>query len=411
MASNDNMSVNNSDDDKEVNIAIAAIIISTLALLGVILQYIQTIIATANGLPNRDKAVMGLWAPFARIRWGFFHVEVEYEAPIIFLAPNDNKNGPVEGIPWYVDGTPESCSQTRIEGPVPDPESARTSKHKYGSPGLTRERVHTVKNELATWILVISAAQKMERDSLAWEQRKWNDSGTSRPSLELTATGQIKSSLSVNIMPIKRSFDKHPSMRKPFATTAFCHIIELCAILGIFWKEFDRDNNKYRAEGNGYSVLGSRISDFGLVFTFEKPGWPLYLKNRVIPTDEIKEVCFGNVPSFYRPKNEDQHWKQPVNEQNDLKTLQLGSRAEIAETLNLIRCNEYTTRCYSDPSKRHTHLFPGSYSPSSFFLSHLAYQYTHVDSHIRGLGNARASSTYHEQALHLSSQSRDFPFE
>jgi len=347
-------------DKDEVNIAIAAIVISILALLGVILQYIQTIISTANGLPNRDKEVMGLWAPFARIHWGFFHVEVQYEAPIIFLASNDNTNGPVEGIPWYVDGTQESCLQTRVEEPTPDLEFGRSPEHKLGSSGLTRERVHTVKNELATWILVISAAQKMERDSLAWEDQKWRESSTSRPLLERTDKGQIKASLSVNIMPIKRSFDKHPGMRKPFATTAICHIIELCAILGIYWKEFDRDNNKYRAEGNGYSVLGSRISDFGLVFTFEKPGWPLYRKNRVIPTAEVKEACFGNVPTFYRPHSEDQHWRQPINEQNDLKTLQLGSRAEIAETLNLIRCNEYTTRCYSDPSKKHTHLFPGA---------------------------------------------------
>ncbi|KAM7183663.1 hypothetical protein V8F20_012537 [Naviculisporaceae sp. PSN 640] len=351
MASNDN---NNSNNDNEYYVGIAAIVISTLALFGVVLQYLQTIVATANGLPNRSKDVMGLWAPYTRIRWGFFHVEVEYQSPIIFVASNDNLKGPLEGQPWYVDGTAESCHQTRVEEPPPDPEFGRL-------PGLTRERVHTVKNELATWILAISAAQKMERDSLDWEQHKWRRSGMPFPeaSFERTKTrNQIRASLAVNIMPITRSFDKHPAMRKPFATTAICHIIELCAILGIYWKEFDRDNNKYRAEGNGYSVLGSRVSDFGIVFTFEKPGWPRYQKNRVIPTSEVKELCFGNVPTFYRSPEEDDHWRQPINEQTSLKTLQLGSRAEIAETLNLIRCNEYTTRCYSDPSKKHTHLFP-----------------------------------------------------
>ncbi|KAM7211867.1 hypothetical protein V8F06_012742 [Rhypophila decipiens] len=328
------------DNDNEYHVGIAAIVISTLALLGVVLQYLQTIFATANGQSSRSKEVMGLWAPFTHGRWGWFHIEVKYESPIIFVSSNDNKKGPEDGIPWYVDGTAESCQETRVEEPPPDPE--------LGGSGLARERVHTVKNELATWILVISAAQKMERDSLGWERRKWAASRTPFP----------ETSLSVNIMPITRSFDKHPAMRKPFATTAICHMIELCAILGIYWKEFDRDNDKYRAEGNGYSVLGSRVSDFGIVFTFEKPGWPRYLKNRVIPTSEVKEVCFGNVPTFYRPAEEDEHWRQPINEQTSLKTLQLGSRAEIAETLNLIRCNEYTTRCYSDPSKKHTHLFP-----------------------------------------------------
>ncbi|KAK3312082.1 hypothetical protein B0H66DRAFT_570027 [Apodospora peruviana] len=351
-------------DDKSNNdyyVAIAALVISTLALLGVVVQYIQTIVATANGLPNRDKEVMGQWAPYTRIRWGFFHVEVEYEAPIIFLAANDNPKGPLPQIPWYVDGTPRSCQETRVEEPNPDPELGGGSKDsslaRSGESGLTRERVHTVKNELATWILVIGAAQKMERDSRAWEQSKWGAPGN-QPDLPKTADGRVYASLAVNIQPWKRSFDKHPAVKKPFATTAICHIVELCAILGIYWREFDRDNNKYRAEGNGYSVLGSRVSDFGLVFTFEKPGWPRFLKNRVIPTTEVKELCFGNVPTFYRPRNEDENWKQPVNDQSDLKTLQLGSRAEIAETLNLIRCNEYTTRCYSDPAKKHTHLFP-----------------------------------------------------
>ncbi|KAK3688904.1 hypothetical protein B0T22DRAFT_512812 [Podospora appendiculata] len=334
----------NSQDSLNDKVAIAALVISTLALLGVVLQYVQTILARSYGLPYRDKEVLGKWAPYARLKWGFFRVEVEYEAPIIFLAANNNENGPQEGIPWYVDGSHESCVQTRVEDPTADPEFSQTA--------IARERVHTVKHELATWIHLISATQKMERDSKIWETNKWRQANMQQPPLPKVV------SLVVNIQPMKRSFDKHPATRRPYATTAICHIIELCAVLGIYWKEFDRDNNKYRAEGNGYSVLGSRINDFGLVFTFEKPGWPQFKKNRVIPTAEVKELCFGNVPTFYRPENEDVHWKQPVNEQASLKTLQLGSRAEIAETLNLIRCNEYTTQCYSDPKKKHAHLFP-----------------------------------------------------
>ncbi|KAK3323120.1 hypothetical protein B0T19DRAFT_442618 [Cercophora scortea] len=332
----------NSQDSLNDKVAIAAPVISTLALLGVVLQYVQTILARSYGLPYRDKEVLGKWAQYARPKWGFFRVEVEYGAPIIFLAANNNENGPQEGIRWYVDGSHESCVQTRVEDPAADPEFSQT--------GITRERVHTVKHELAAWIHLISATQKMERDSKIWENNKWRQANMQQPPLPKVV------SLAVNIQPMKRSFDKHPATGRPYATTATCHIIELCAVLGIYWKEFDRDNNKYRAEGNGYSVLGSRINDFGLVFTFEKPGWPQFKKNRVIPTAEVKELCFGNVPTFYRPEKEDVHWKQPVNEQVNLKTLQLGSRAEIAETLNLIRCNEYTTQCYSDPKQKQSYL-------------------------------------------------------
>ncbi|KAK4173024.1 Mod-A [Triangularia setosa] len=330
----------------EEKVAIAALVISLLALLGVVLQYVQAVIGRTNGLSIRDKEVLGKWADHAKLSFKWFRGEIQYEAPIIFMAASDNTRGPVDGKEiWYVDGTLESCEKTRVELPRNDPGS--------------RERVHTHKNELATWILAIEAAQMMERDSKEWEVNEWNksarESGTRSP-INFPFNGPV--TLAVAIQPMTRSFDKHPAVKKPYATTAICHIIELCAVLGIYWKEFDRDNNKYRAEGNGYSVLGNRVHDFGLVFTFEKPGWPRFEKNRVIPTAEVKELSFGNVPTFYRDRKDDINWKSPINEQKDLKTLQLGSRTEITETLNLIRCNEYTTQCYSDETKKHVHLFP-----------------------------------------------------
>ncbi|KAK3389579.1 hypothetical protein B0H63DRAFT_556706 [Podospora didyma] len=341
--------------DKQDQIATAALVISTLALLGVVVQYVQAVLSKVNGLPSKDREVSGLWANYAHIKWRAFRADVEFEAPIIFLAPNNNMKGPVHGKPiWYVNGTGESCDEIRVSRLPSDPEAAQRAMVQRTQSGLTREPVHTVKNELVTWILVLEATQKMEADSKRWERIKWSNTN-----VHYTLPGDKDFvSLSVNIQAMKRSFDKHPTIKKPFATTTICHLVELCAMLGIFWKEFDRDNNKYRAEGNGYSLLGHRMPDLGLAFTFEKPGWPRFEKNRVIPTAEVKELCFGNVPTFYRPQSEDEHWRQPVNEQPELKTLQLGSRVEIAETLSLMRCNEYTTLCYSDPAKKHVHLFP-----------------------------------------------------
>ncbi|KAK3986861.1 Mod-A [Cladorrhinum sp. PSN332] len=339
------------NDPREVDVAIAALVFSVLALLGVVFQYFQAIIGRTNGRWIRDKAVMGKWADYAKLRLKSFSGEVEYEAPIIFLAATDNVRGPVEGKEiWYVDGTDESCNKTRVDPPPPDRTDATLTQRVHH-----RERVHTVKTELATWVLVISAAQKMERDSKNWEDRKWR-AISALPNRNVPGTTPV--SLAVAIQAMTRSFDKHPAVSRPYASTTICHIIELCAVLGIYWKEFDRVNDKYRAEGNGYSLLGMRVNDFGLVFTFEKPGWPRFEKNRVIPTSEVKELCFGNVPTLYRLREDDEYWKEPINEQAELKTLQLGSRTEIAETLNLIRCNELTTQCYSDPTKKHIHLFP-----------------------------------------------------
>lgn len=136
-----------------------------------------------------------------------------------------------------------------------------------------------------------------------------------------------------------------------------CYIIEFCVVFGIYWKEFDCDNNKYCVEGNGYSVFGNRVYDFGLVFMFEKFGWLRFEKNRVILMFEVKEFSFGNVLIFYWDKKDDRNWKVFINEQKDFKMLQLGSCIEIVEMFNLIWCNEYMMQCYLDEIKKYVYLF------------------------------------------------------
>jgi hypothetical protein len=145
--------------------------------------------------------------------------------------------------------------------------------------------------------------------------------------------------------------------------TTMCHIIELAGALGLYWKEFNRNADKYRAEGNGYILTGSHVSDLGLVFSFLKSGRARFADNRVIPVDEIKQLCFGFVPTiFCRPEDED-HLKYPFDEPKDLTALQLGSRREIAETLLVIGCNTSTANYFID-DKKLAHLFPGKWLPN-----------------------------------------------
>ncbi|KAH7176143.1 hypothetical protein EDB81DRAFT_897212 [Dactylonectria macrodidyma] len=40
------------------------------------------------------------------------------------------------------------------------------------------------------------------------------------------------------------------NMRKPYATSTICHVVEAIAMLGIHWKVFNRSENRYRAQGN-----------------------------------------------------------------------------------------------------------------------------------------------------------------
>lgn len=350
----DNNDGGSSIDNAELIVAIVALIIAIIAFLTAVIQLAQSIIATAKGLPNSDERVLGKWAGYSRQRLRFLRLEVEFESPVIFLAPNNNERGPVKDPKtgrdtpiWYADGSDESYENFRVTHDK-DEDAIKEA--------LGRERVSSVDNELATWIALLSAIQKMEKDSRLWEWSQWRAASSPQPDLS-----QQPITLAVGIQRKKRSFDATPGVKRAYATTTISHIVELAAVLGIYWKEFDRDGNKYRAEGNGYSLLGSRVDNFGVVFHFEKTGWSDFEHTRIIPAQEVKEICFGNLPTIYREKNDeaDKNWRFRRMEQNTLQTLQLGSRQEVIDTLSLIGCNTNTALQFQrDDLKLTTHLFP-----------------------------------------------------
>lgn len=423
------------------SLAIAILVFSTVSFVIVLVQLAQSVFANARGLPNCNEKVLGLWAARSGLRlrhvWHYLKAEVEFEAPIIFVAVEGNPRGPLRPKQtniMYARGDETSQKDYRVDlkkeivvdyttptkppareptpapgaGDRPDPRSWPTRFRLGKSPRLAagngetgqgtgngaaahaggeldppatssdedaarrqvappiirkpRERIATIAHERVTWLTLLIAVQRMERDSLEWDNAQWDHVGMLQPQITM------KQKLSVGIQVLKRSFETNPSVKKPYATSTICHIVELAAMLGIYWKEFDRKNDRYRAEGNGYSVNGYRIADFGIVFAFEQNGWPAFEETRLIHAIEIKEYCFGNVPTIYRNHHDDVDWEIPYRGQQKfgrgIQTLQLGSRKEIAETLSAIGCNTNTVFYYLGEDYRHIHLFPGK---SSFY--------------------------------------------
>lgn len=360
------------DDNIEANASIAALIIATIAFFAAVAQLTQSIISAARGLPNCSSDVMGNWARATsrNFKWSEFRLQVFFESPVIFLAHYRNERVPVPGAPaWYADGTDDSRARFRL-GPKPAPPPETTSSSTMSSTGKQngelsarhlrlQERTHNVDNERVSWLKLLETVQKMEDMASAWERQQ-----------ESPRVSSGHPDLVVWMQPKKRSFDYNPAVKKPYANTTICHIVELAAMLGLYWKLFDRDANKYRAEGNGSSLLGTRVDELGIVFVFEATGHPQFNRNRVIPTSALKEVCFGNVPTIFRPTDAASDAAirgGPLPEQTDLMTLQFGSRQEIAQTLNLIGCNT-ATRLYYLREKKHIHLFPGSCPSLCSFL-------------------------------------------
>ena len=171
----------------------------------------------------------------------------------------------------------------------------------------------------------------------------------------------------------KRSWDTMPAgVRRPYATTTMCHMVEMAAILGVYWSEFDRTHDRYRAEGNGFIITGEKVPDLGIMFSFQVYGKNRFEENRIIPIDEVKELCFGFVPTLYRETSDNRRLAYPNDEPRDLSALQLSSRPEIAETLVLIGCNTNTVNYFTQEQRRDSHLFPSRPSSSPSLCSSLA---------------------------------------
>jgi hypothetical protein len=173
--------------------------------------------------------------------------------------------------------------------------------------------------------------------------------------------------LAVAVQVKKRSWDTMPAdVKKPYATTAMCHLLEIAAMMGIYWKEFDRSQDRYRAEGNGYILTGTNVPELGVMFTFQISGKSRFQENRVIPVDEVKELCCGFVSTLFQADAKDRRMIGFPNEDSkDLSFLQLGSIREITKTMVLIECNIDTANLFRSDDTKHSHLFPGWYSPDT----------------------------------------------
>ncbi|KAK5996559.1 hypothetical protein PT974_01896 [Cladobotryum mycophilum] len=357
-SSNNNNNGNNASD---FVVAAVALVVSVVALLATFMQVLQQYYASAQGYSQCNEKVMGLWAKTKsrQFRWDELRFEVHFDAPVIFLSPPSNTLGPIADAPiYFLDGSEESLNKTETTSEI--------NPRKEYSEKTERERIHTADNERASWFNLLCIIQGMEKKSREWQEAEYKSMGPPAEPLRehlprTPPTLKEHHTLVVALQRKRKSWDTMPTtVTKPYATTTMCHLIEMMAALGVYWKEFDRKRDRYWAEGNGFMVLGERISDLGLMFSFQISGQGEFKRNRVIPVDEIKELCFGFVPTIYREKLDQRRLKPPSDEQN-LSSLFMGSSREIAETLTAIGCNHNTVRYFLDENKRTSHLFPISF--------------------------------------------------
>lgn len=385
--------------DPELYVAIVSLVIALVALLGTVLQVLQQYYASATGFSNCDERVMGKWSNSKKrvFRLKELRFEVQFETPVIFVCRAMNQNGPIKEKPIeHISGTEESQQRTRTNPPEPPTGETRsglgaTSASLVQIPSLgyldervrnstrtntnlsvsakpeSAKRIHTADNEKATWVHLLTEFQRMELDSSKWIQaeHKWHAEKNQLGERQEPPFHQRELVVALQAKP--RSWDTMPSnIKKPYATSTMCHIVEISSMLGLHWKEFDRSKDKYRAEGNGYLLTGSQVPDLGIMFIFQIYGKHSFRDSRIVPSELVKVFSFGIVPTIYCKAK-----RMPVDfvteEPEDLEYLLLGSLNEFAETVASFGCNTRTADILRDDKKKHGHLFPSKQIPHVLF--------------------------------------------
>lgn len=321
---------------------LVALIVAVIALLTTCLQVAQQYFSSAEGYRRCAESVMGLWSggTHRQLRIREFRVEVVFEVPVILVAPPSNTRGPILNKPiHYIDGTPESYKNTKVREPDDQLKKDRESI----------QRIHTADDERASWVTLLSSLQTEELKSREWDNttRLKRPTGESirRPEYELAVGLQVKT----------RSWDFVPaSMTKPYATSAICHLVEIMALLGMCWKVFDQIQWNLRAEGNGFILTSTAVHGLGVMAVFNVTGKSTFEKDRVIPSNDIKALCFGTVPNIFEEKD----YLEEVDTESQSLELKFGSEDDVDLTLESLGCTPDILKRYRED---HKHIFSGKF--------------------------------------------------
>lgn len=352
--------------DPQDTLSLVALVVSVVALVGAILQLLQQYYSSAEGYSNCGDAVMGGWAQTRKrkFRLSELRFEVLYETPVIFMCPPTNNKGPLGAKDqprplWHIQGTKTSEDETR----TPSVKTEEDEKSRLRESRKLNEDVHTADNERANWFILLQALHAMEKDSLLWQEKKLKEE---HKDLGPKSSAELPNSVArwedhtivAALQPKRKSYDTMPSsVKKPYATSTICHMVEMVAMLGLHWKAFDRASHRYHAEGNGHLLTGNYVDDLGIMFRLQVYGGNVFERQRVIPNEIIKLLAFGNVPTIHRGKDKG----MPTNDNEDLRNsgiIQFGNKTELVESLTHYGCNSKTTNYFRDDKKKHAHLFP-----------------------------------------------------
>lgn len=257
-----------------------------------------------------------LWAEKTtrKFKWREWRYQIFFEVPVFYTAPPGITIGPLTKLKPKVqlldrfrrssDAEPDGKdSQTFQDRAIPmevieiqkhvqpiykitgTKNSCKHTMTKFSNRDEKWANVHTAEDEGCSWVLLLDALQGQEKASREWDRA--DELGT-------------KHTICYLIQRKRRCWDFIPlNVTKSFATTTICHLVEMMSMLGLIWKEFDVRRSSLSAEGNGYMLRGEYVPVLGILTRFFRLSKPEHRENRIIPCNEIKRLCFGEVPSLF----------------------------------------------------------------------------------------------------------------
>ncbi len=174
---------------------------------------------------------------------------------------------------YKITGSLESCKHTMASMFLQDDE-------------LGPNNVLTAEDEGCSWIFLLDALQTQERVSREWDRGKDNKAWDH--------------TICCLVQRKRKCWDFMPLIvTKPYATTTICHLIEMVSMLGLVWNKFDVMGSRLTAKGNGYLIKSEGVRGLGILARISRFGKPSFEGNRIIPCQELKRLCFGEVPSLF----------------------------------------------------------------------------------------------------------------
>jgi hypothetical protein len=118
------------------------------------------------------------------------------------------------------------------------------------------------------------------------------------------------------------------------------------------WVAFDQATGNVVAEGNGFVVTSALVTGLGMLASFAVTSRPEFRETRVIPHENVGELCFGLVP-IINFSDADGDLDQRIARQPKIG---FGSQHVVRETLEYIGLDFRTVSKYED---LHGHQFSG----------------------------------------------------